>query len=55
MSAGLDRTTGTSRRLSSAITMSAVMPSASVATRTGASENDEAPGPDRSGVGRLLA
>ncbi|MEU5342609.1 MULTISPECIES: hypothetical protein [unclassified Streptomyces] len=41
--------------MSSVITMSAVMPLASVATRTRLSENDEAPVPDRSGAGRLLA
>lgn len=40
MPAGLNRTTSTSRRLSSVITMSAVMSSASVDTRTGLSEND---------------
>lgn len=40
---GLNRTAGASRRLSSVISMSAVMSSASVATRTGLSENDEAP------------
>ena len=56
MSAGLNRTTGTSRRLSSVISMSAVMPSASVSTRTGLSENDEAPsGPLRRGAPPYVA